>query len=245
VADKKSSNDGSMRPFVYVFGAVGVIAIGAVVWSQMSGAFTDASLEPIELEYVDLQELAEMAVGVEVGDPDAPITIMEFGDYQCPSCQHFASNVKPQIDLAYVHTGTARFVFHDFPLSQHPHAFLASRAARCALDQGSEYYWPYHDLLFRHQASWSPSPGPPLGDFESYAEEIGLDGGEFEGCLNSDRFAEVVTANVQLGTELGVSGTPTLYVSGNDGRATRVTRWGEFEGIQEVVEAILQAQDGG
>lgn len=233
-----------MKPFVYVLGAVGVITVATVIWSWTSVALSGTALEPIELEYADLRELAAMAVGVEVGDPEAAITIMEFGDYQCPSCQHFASNVKPQIDLAYLQSGVARFVFHDFPLDQHPYAFLASRAARCALDQGSEYYWPYHDLLFRNQASWSPSPSAPLGDFESYAEQIGLDEGDFKGCLNSDRHAEVVTANRQLGVELGVSGTPTLYVSGNDGRATRVARWSEFDGVREVVDAILQAQSG-
>ncbi len=242
MADKKAKDEGGLKPFVLVLGAVGVIAVGTIVWSQLGGALSGAAMEPIELQYESLEELAQMAVGIELGDPNASVTIMEFADYQCPSCQHFAGNVKPQIDLAYIQSGVARFVFHDFPLAQHPYAFLASRAARCALDQGGDYYWPYHDLLFRNQGSWSPSPAAPIGDFESYAEQIGLDEREFGSCLNSDRHADVVTANLELGMQLQVSGTPTLMVGAPGVGAQRVARWSQFEGIQEVVESVLEAR---
>ena len=238
---KKSGGD--LKGFYMVLGAVGAIAAGAVGWSAVQGSLSSASTVAVESivagEIENLGELVELATGIELGDPEAPITIMEFGDYQCPACQQFATMVKPQVELAYIQTGTARFVFHDYPLSGHPHSFLAARAARCALDQGNEFYWPYHDQLFAHQTTWSLSQSAPMNAFETYASTIGLDVGQFAGCLDSDRHADVVSANLRLGIELGVSGTPTVFVSKGGGVATRVTRWGEFAGFQEVVDQLM------
>jgi protein-disulfide isomerase len=241
--DKKGKQEsgGGMKPFVIVLGAAAVIAIGTVAWSSTRAAFSGAAIAPIELEFADVSELVAMATGIERGDPDADILIMEFADYQCPACQQFATAVKAQVDLAFVESGIARFVLHDFPLSGHPHAFLAARAARCALDQGDDFYWPYHDQLFQNQSSWSPSPGPPLRAFESFAEVVGLNEGEFSACLNSDKFADVVSANVQLGVQLNVTGTPTIFMSRGGGMATRVARWSDVSAFQEIVDRFQAA----
>lgn len=239
---------GDLKGFYLVLGAVGVIAVGAMGWTFLQGALSSAAMEAIPEvvtgELTDVQALVDMATGIERGDPDAPITIMEFGDYQCPACQQFATLVKPEMDLAYIESGVARFVFHDFPLAGHPYAFLAARAARCALDQGGGYYWLYHDQLFAHQPAWSVSASAPLNAYETYAATIGLDEDEFADCLDSDRHADVVSANMRLGIELGVSGTPTIFVSRGEGRVERVTRWGEFAGIQAVVERLISEDEG-
>ncbi len=239
---------GDLKGFYLVLGAVGVIAAGAMGWTFLQGTLSSAAVEPVSEivtgELTGVQALVDMATGIERGDPDAPITIMEFGDYQCPACQQFATLVKPELDLAYIESGVARFVFHDFPLSGHPYAFLAARAARCALDQGGEYYWRYHDQLFAHQSTWSVSSSAPLNAYETYAATIGLNEDEFADCLNSDRHADVVSANMRLGMELGVSGTPTIFASGGGGRVERVNRWGEFTGIQEVVERLMSEDEG-
>jgi protein-disulfide isomerase len=241
--DKKGKGDsgGGMKPFVYVLGGAAVIAIGTIAWSSTRAALSGAVTEPIEIEFADVQELVDMATGIEKGDPDADILIMEFADYQCPSCRQFATAVKSQVDLAFVESGIARFVLHDYPLAQHPHAFLAARAARCALDQGDDYYWPYHDQLFRNQGSWSPSPGAPIGAFTSYAEQIGLNKSAFSSCLNSDKFADVVSANIQLGMQLNVSGTPTIFMSRGGGMATRVARWGDVSSFQTIIDQFRAA----
>ena len=246
VADSKS---GDLKAFYMVLGATAVIAAGALGWSVIGGGLRSAATQPIvsivEGELEDLEALVGMATGVERGDPNAPITILEFGDFQCPACQQFATFVKPQLDLAYVDEGIARFVFHDYPIvSGHPHAFLAARGARCALDQGEQYFWPFHDQLFSHQSTWSLSQGPPMNAFEDYAATIGLDMGDFADCLDSDRFADVVSANMRLGIELGVSGTPTIFVSRGGGMGIRVTRWSEFEGFQTVIERLLEEDSG-
>ncbi len=246
MAEKKG---GDLKAFYWVLGASAVIAAGALLWSSRAGRSGSMATGPItdivmgELE--GFEALVEMATGVERGDPDAPITILEFGDFQCPACQQFASMVKPQIDLAYVDEGIARFVFHDFPLSGHAHAFLAARAARCALDQGEQYFWPFHDQLFRNQSTWSLSQSPPANAFESYAGALGLDENNFADCLNSDRHADVISANMRLGMELGVSATPSIFVSEGTGRPVRVSRWNEFEAYQSVIERMMEdAGDG-
>ena len=246
MADTKG---GDLKGFYLVLGVTAVIAAGALAWSVIGGGLTSAATQPIvgivEGELEDLEALVGMATGVERGDPNAPITILEFGDFQCPACQQFATFVKPQIDLAYVDAGIARFVFHDYPLvSGHQHAFLAARAARCALDQGEQYFWPFHDQLFSHQSTWSFSSGPPMNAFEDYAATVGLDVGNFADCLDSDRFADVVSANMRLGMELGVSGTPTVFVSKGGGMGIRVTRWNEFQGFQTVIERLLEEDAG-
>jgi protein-disulfide isomerase len=247
VAEKKG---GDLKAFYWVLGATAVIAVGAVGWSATGGGMSSAATQPVlsivEGEIEDLQALVAMATGVERGDPDAPITIMEFGDFQCPACQQFATFIKPQVDLNYVEQGVARFVFHDYPLTAgHPHAFFAARAARCAFDQGEENFWPFHDQLFSHQATWAMSQNPPINAFESYASAIGLDERPFTSCLESDRHADVVSANMRLGMELGVSGTPTIFVSKGGGMGVRVVRWSEFEGFKDVIDRLLAEDAGG
>ena len=246
MADTKS---GDLKAFYVVLGGTAVIAAGALAWSMIGGGLRSAATQPIvsivEGEMEDLGALVAMATGVERGDPNAPITILEFGDFQCPACQQFATFVKPQLDLLYVDAGIARFVFHDYPIvSGHPHAFLAARGARCALDQGEQYFWPFHDQLFAHQSTWSFSQGAPLNAFEDLAATIGLDVGDFGDCLDSDRFADVVSANMRLGIELGVSGTPTVFVSKGGGMGIRVTRWSEFDAFKRVIDRLLEEDAG-
>lgn len=201
----------------------------------------EVALEPVEFEGMDdPQTVAGLASGVVMGNPDATITVAEFADYQCPGCAGFAGTVKPQLDIAYIQDQQVKFVFYDFPLiTIHPHAFVASRAARCAGDQ--EMYWEYHNEIFRNQPAWSRSASAPLGLFEDYAEAVGLDAAQFRGCLRSDEHALTVTANLRLGELLGVNGTPTIMVSGGDGNARRLPS-NTFEGIREMIEELLAAE---
>jgi len=232
------TNQGGMNRFYWILGVVALLGIVLVGYRVMSQALSAAAAEPVEVEGLDDPErLVELAQGMVLGDPDAPVTIYEFGDYQCPGCGQFATQIKPLMETAYIQDGRAKFVYYDFPLiSIHPNAFLAARASRCAADQGG--YWEYHQKLFVEQARWSPSASP-AGTFADYASDLGLDKGEFEGCLNSDKHAEVVTAQMKLGEALGVSGTPTVMVSRGDGNATRLADF-SFGSIQEAVENLLE-----
>lgn len=203
------------------YGVLGVIAVGGVVaiGYALLGSGGTAATEMVELDAPDARALYEQAVPVRLGPDDAPVKVREFGDFQCGGCGQFALRVRPAIEERYVTTGQVQFIFYDFPLvSIHDKAFLAARAARCAGDQpdpgqGVDAYWSYHDKLFVEQQDWAYQQGSVVGAFVDYAEELGLDAGAFEQCLRSDRFADVVTANRQLGGQLGISSTPTVLVN--------------------------------
>lgn len=223
-----------MKKFYYLFAAVAVIGIGVVGYNVGSGVFGAAVSAPIELNLGSDEELVALAQGVTKGDPDAPVTIVEFGDYQCPGCGSFALSVKPQIEGTLVESGRAKFVFYDFPLiSIHPNAFLAARSSRCALEQ--DKYWEYHESLFRNQARWSTATMPSSA-FEGYADDLGMDKRAFASCLNSDRYADVVSANMELGIRMGVSGTPTLLINSN-GQLRRLNNY-DFQSIASAVDQL-------
>jgi protein-disulfide isomerase len=230
-----------MKRFYLILGVVAVIGIGAVGYSVGTNTFNGAASEPVEVEGLDdMERLVELAQGFTKGDENAPVTIVEFGDYQCPACGSFAMSVKPQVELGLVESGRAKFVFYDFPLvSMHQHAFIAARAARCAADQ--DKFWEYHDVLFRNQTSWVAEQSP-IGSFVDYAENLGLDGDAFAECVRSDEHADVVSANMRLGAELGVSGTPTIIVNAG-GTLRRVNA--TYAAIESVIEEMTAANPAG
>lgn len=229
-----------MTKFYVVLGVVAAVGISAVVYSIGSTALGAAAMEPIEVEGLDNQDvLVAMAQGVTKGDEDAPITIVEFGDYACPGCGGFAMSVKPQVELLLIETGKAKFVFYDFPLTSiHPTSFLAARTARCAEDQ--DKFWEYHDALFRNQTSWRLEASP-ISQFLSYGEDLGLDSEDFESCVKSDRHADLVSANMRLGYEMRVSSTPTIMVQGND--QLLMLPGATFPAIQAAMEQIAASVD--
>jgi protein-disulfide isomerase len=221
----------------WVLGGVALVAVLVVGWNVFTGLSDRTARSLVDLEYDSPQELLELAQPAAKGDADAPLIIMDFSDYSCPSCRAFTTQVKPFLERGYVDTGLARFAYYDFPLSGFPNSFTAARAARCAGDQDA--YWEYHDQLFLAQAEWS-GMADPVSTFERYARDLGLDRGEFRSCLRSDRHAEVVTANQRLGLQLGVGGTPTIFLNTREGRAARLEDWGNMEAVRGTLDAALE-----
>jgi protein-disulfide isomerase len=150
-----------------------------------------------------------------LGDPEAPVTIVEFTDYQCPFCFRYADETWPTLKERYVDTGRVYYVFKDFPLTSiHPEAFKAHEAARCAAESGgNDAYWEIHDRLFAGQEEWAGNP-ESVAVFKGYAGDLGLDQAAFDACLDGDRQAAAVQAAIDEGLELGVNGTPTFFVAG-------------------------------
>lgn len=239
----KKKSGGNLRGFYILFGAVAVIGIGAVGFSVGSKALSSAAMEPVDLEGVqnDQRLLRELAVPVYEGNESAPVTIIVFQDYLCSHCAAFSLRERPQIDAALVETGKARLAFYDFVLDPRPEAgtFLAARAARCAGDQGR--FWEYHDRLFRSQLTWG-AERDKLPTFLEYGREVGLDSGEFEGCLKSDRHAREVSANRELAHALGLGGTPSVMV-GTGGMSRRLNNY-SFQAINQAVEEVLAGTGG-
>jgi len=236
-----SASGSEMTKFYWILGAVAVLGVGIVAYSVGSKALSNTVTEPIVVEgLTDPAVLMATARGVTKGNPDAEITIIEFADFQCPACRDFHAQVKPMIEAEFVATGVAKFVYYDFPLvAIHPNAFLAARAGKCAEDQ--DKFWEFHDVLYRNQNSWSVQPTPE-GTFADYAGDLGLDVGEFNGCVRSDKHADVVTANMELANQMQAPGTPTIVVG--KGRSVPIRVASSIEGIREAVRT-LQAQTGG
>ena len=139
-----------------------------------------------------------------IGNPKAPVTIVEFSDFQCPYCRRAAPTLK---EVREKYGDKVRVVWKDFPLTQiHPQAFKAAEAGRCAAEQGK--FWEYHDQLFGNQENLQPD------DLKKYAAATGMDATKFGECLDSSKYAERVRDGVAAGSRLGVNSTPTLYVNG-------------------------------
>ncbi len=139
-----------------------------------------------------------------LGPEDAPVTIIEFSDYQCPFCSRAEPTIKQILEE---YGDKVRFVYRDFPLDQlHPFARKASEASHCAEEQGK--FWEYHDALYENQA------GINAAGLEQFAKDIGLDMDAFKTCLDSGKYANEVQKDLDDGQEYGVSGTPAFFVNG-------------------------------
>jgi protein-disulfide isomerase len=141
------------------------------------------------------------------GNPDAPVTLEEFADFQCPPCSSFASFGE---ELLKQYDSRLRIVFRNFPLAPHEHAREAALAAEAAGLQGQ--FWEMHDVLYREQAVWSKAPSA-RELFESYAGTIGLNVDQFRKDMDSERVRERVDSDHARGDSLGVKSTPTLYIN--------------------------------
>ena len=139
----------------------------------------------------------------QLGPADAPVTIIEFSDFQCPFCQKSVAVLQ---DLRQRYGDKIRLVYRDFPGPNHPNAFLAAEASECAHEQGK--FWQYHDLLFSRQMQSS------LWDFVALAADSGLDAEAFRQCVNSGRFRTEVRKDLEDGLRLGVTSTPTFFING-------------------------------
>lgn len=140
------------------------------------------------------------------GLESAPVTIIEFSDFECPFCARFIEQTLPQIEEKYIKTGKVKLVFRDFPLPFHRNAQKAHQAAECADEQGR--FWEYHDLLFENYQSLDEK------SLKNYAENIGLNMTQFNECLNSEEMASEVQKDLNDGSQYGVRGTPTFFING-------------------------------
>jgi protein-disulfide isomerase len=158
-----------------------------------------------------------------LGSADAPVTIVAFTDYQCPSC----AAMHPSLErLVKEYGNKVRLVTRDFPLNQHAEAFKAAEAAEAAREQGK--YWEYIQVLMRNQSSLG------VDKLKGYATELGLDRSRFDSALDSAKFKELVQRDVDDGMKLGLNGTPTIFINGRRVSAR------SYEELKASVEAVLK-----
>ncbi len=144
-----------------------------------------------------------------MGKADAPVTMVEFTDYQCPYCRRYANGTFPQIIKDYIKVGKVRYVVRQFPLKAiHPKAVKASEASLCANDQGK--YWEMHNRIFRKTKSFDQ------GEWVRHAEALGLDMSSFKDCLENGKNASKVERDLKEGAALGIRGTPGFFFGRTD-----------------------------
>lgn len=168
-----------------------------------------------------------------LGDPNAKITIVEWGDYQCTYCHLFHQDTKNQLIQEYVDTGKVNFVFRDFPLNG-PDSVFAAEAAYCAGDQGK--YWQYHDELYNNwggeRTGWVTH-----GSLDRFANDTGLDLGQFDQCLDGNKYESRVLDNQRFGQEIGIDATPSFIII-NDNTATKLVGAQPYSVFKQVLDSI-------
>ncbi|OGE32522.1 hypothetical protein A3C59_01475 [Candidatus Daviesbacteria bacterium RIFCSPHIGHO2_02_FULL_36_13] len=147
-----------------------------------------------------------------LGNKDAPITLIEFSDYECPFCKRHFDQTLPQIKKDYIDTGKVKLIFRDFPLSFHdPMATYEAQAANCAREQGGDTaYFKIHDEMFKKTTS--NGNGLTKDQIKQLATDLGLNGTNILSCADSDKYKDEVTKDITDGSAVGVSGTPAFFI---------------------------------
>ncbi|MGH7520905.1 MAG: DsbA family protein [Gemmatimonadales bacterium] len=148
------------------------------------------------------------------GRPDAPVTVYEMADFQCPACRQFATQVLPTLEREFIETGKVRWVFINLPLTSiHPNAMASAEVAMCAARQGPDRFWRLHDLLFQEQDNWAKLP-QPRAVLVSMARRAGADRGKLLACLDGGTVRAEVERDAQRAARTGARGTPSFYIEG-------------------------------
>jgi len=189
------------KPIAVIVVAVVLAAVVAVYLSKQ----TTSSSESTKTVNID----ANPGGGHIRGKASAPVTLVEFGDYQCPSCGYYYPMVE---ELLRRYPDKVKLEFHHYPLIQmHAHALSAAMAAEAAGEQGK--FWEMHDKLYQHQREWSNMPNPEA-QFLAYAGELGLNANKFMQSLKSPDIEKRILEDIKRGSDAKVEGTPTFYING-------------------------------
>ena len=212
--------------FLWFNPSLGIMKQGAANNAQPTGAGAVAQNAPSQEQPAARLDKVNEGSNPALGQKNAPVTIVEFGDYQCPFCQRAFQQTFPQIKKDYVDTGKVRYVFVNFPLSFHPNAEPAAEAAECANEQGK--FWEYHDKLFENQATLGNDLYPKL------ASDLKLDTAKFKQCLDSGKYKQQVQKDLDYGQTIGVSGTPSFFING-----IRIVGAQPYEAFKQAIDAEL------
>ena len=193
---------------------IGVIVIAIIV--GVAASLSASSPETVNLDMGRTHGTISTAMGSPIlGEPSAPITIVEFGDYQCHQCYNWFHNTKPAIVEDYIETGKVNLVFVDLAFLGRDSP-IAAQASYCAEDQ--EMYWEYHDTLYNFQDSKIDGGWANSERLKAFASSLELDMDLFNSCLDSGKYSKRVQYNIQQARDHGVRGTPGFFIVGPDGQ---------------------------
>lgn len=174
-----------------------------------------------------------------IGDPDAPVTIVEFSDFECPFCQRFYLQTLPLIMEHYVEPGLVNIVYRDFPIDRiHPNARITHIASECADEQGM--FWQYHDILFEKQSEWNKlGAGDIVDRVIEYAGALSLDTSAFASCLNDPAINAEIDADLEHGRQYGTTGTPAFFIGNDESGYDLVSGAKPFEAFVDAIDGKL------
>jgi protein-disulfide isomerase len=209
-----------------------LVIIPAVAASIVIGvlAFPKGEITPKD-------NLSELILGGSpmLGDPNAPLTIVEWGDYQCTYCHRFHTNTKDAVFSNFLDNGKVRFVFKDFTLNG-PASVLAAEASYCAGDQNK--YWSYHDALYDNwegeNTGWVN-----MHNLKKFATNVGLDLDTFDDCLQSSKYRQKVLDNYKYGQSIGVNATPTFHIVDKEGNVQVIRGAQPYTAFEQVLGQML------
>lgn len=224
--------DDKNNPFLIPASIVvaGVIIAVAVMYAggvDFGGNGATVEVKPQQIAAAgEADALLGVVDGAQVlGSPTAPVTFVEFGDFQCPFCGRFYKTTEKPLIEKYVKTGQIKFIWRDFAfLGQE--SFDAATAARCAGEQGK--FWEYHNYLFENQSGENEGAFTVV-NLKSFARTVGLDTDQFNPCFDSQKYLPAVQKETELGRQLGVDGTPSSFINGV--QVTGAVPFAQFEAV--------------
>ena len=213
---------------------IGVLAISII--AVIAASFSAPS-ETVNLDMSRTHGTISTAMGSAIlGDPSAPITIIEFGDYQCHQCYNWFHNTKPAITRDYIETGKANMIFVDLAFLGRDSP-IAAQATYCAEDQ--DMYWEYHDMLYGAQESQIDNGWANSERLKAFAFSLGLDMELFESCLDSGKYSKRVQYNSQQARENGVRGTPGFFIVGPNGQQEQIGGAQPYPVFKEIMDSMV------
>ena len=171
-----------------------------------------------------------------LGDPNAPVTLIEFGDYQCHFCNVHFHNTEHKLLENFIKTGKVKMIFKDFTIIG-PDSVNAAHGTHCANDQGK--FWEYHDILYNNWTGenngWASSD-----NLLRFAQEIELDIDQWSDCMIDERYSQIVSNSSKDARELGITGTPAFFVIGPDNKITRISGAQPYESFEKIFNSELE-----
>lgn len=214
-----------------------VVGVSLIIAALLIAPSIRNSLVPVGDIIEVTPETRPMADGTAMGDPDAPVLIEVYEDFQCPACRIYSNEVEPLVTENHVANGEVYYVFRQYPFlddrAPSKESDQAANASMCAAEQGR--FWDYHDILF---ANWN---GENQGSFSdkrllAFAETLGLDTETFTACFEENRYQDQIQADLAAGNAAGVQGTPSVLVNGEIVRPGYVPT---YEDIKRMIEVSL------
>jgi len=224
---------------VIVAGTFVVIVIAVVIGFTSYQTGWESSNEMVMEQFLKSQQKAQLEFengSPILGSESAPVTIVEFGDYQCEACYHWFHNTRSTIIDNYIETGKAKLVFVDLPFLGRDSP-IAAQASYCAEDQGK--YWKYHSMLYNFQEGAPDSGWADRDRLNSFAFTLNMNMDEFNDCMDSSKYKIRVKANYNEAVKQGAQATPTFIIISQDGTTEKFSGAQPYSVFAATIESML------